>query len=399
MGTTATSASKSLFAFPYYSLRNISCPEDQTADRKVYSGHAPAESFLELPTHENVRGYLVEAEGKLRRTPTQVHRQMRDTLQNHPEDFSILNGGIVIVARDVEIDEKTKIAHLKKPSIINGSQTQGELRNYFRDMEASDEKPFPVHVTFELIVTDDDSLIAEVSISRNFQNDVALLSIIGRREQLDELEKSLQDHDPSLKLKKSEAERSEDYQDTEKLLQVITALIPEELWPKSSESGNPNKVYTYSMKAKCLRDYQEIYRKAKDPKDPEHKTAAELYQFFWTSRRRLMNFTGHGKRTADSRELDFVRLRETKSGRSRMCRTELSSPSSLLFQHSRKKHDKAGRFNRPLHFAMRKSSVQRSLPIKTLRIPTRGIWGKVSPATLPSIRLLRYTSVLRQHDA
>ncbi len=280
MGTPTTSASKSLFAFPYYSLRNISCPEDQAADRKVYSGHAPAESFLELPTHENVRGYLVEAEGKLRRTPTQVHRQMRDTLQNHPEDFSILNGGIVIVARDVEIDEKTKIAHLKKPSIINGSQTQGELRNYFKDMEEFDKKPFSVHVTFELIVTDDDSLIAEVSISRNFQNDVALLSIIGRREQLDELEKSLQEHDPSLKLKKSETERSEDYEDTEKLLQVITALIPEELWPKSNESGNPNKVYTYSMKAKCLKDFQEIYRKAKDAKDPEHKTAAELYRFF-----------------------------------------------------------------------------------------------------------------------
>ncbi len=277
---TARTASRSNFPFTYYSLRNISCPEDQDADRKVYSGHAPAASFLDLPTDENVRGYLVEAEGKVRRTPTQVHRQIRDTLQNKPGNFSILNGGIVIVARGVEVDEKTKIAHLRRPSIINGSQTQGELKHYFDDMDKNEEKPFPVHVTFELIVTDDDDLIGEISIARNFQNDVALLSIVGRREQLEELEASLQRSDPSLQLRKSETQRSEDYLDTEKLLQVITALIPEELWPKPKESGSPNKVYTYSMKAKCLRDYQVVYRKAKDAKDSDHKQSADLYQFY-----------------------------------------------------------------------------------------------------------------------
>jgi hypothetical protein len=277
---TAKGLSSPRFSFPYYTIRNISCPEDQQAGRKVYAGHAPARTFIDLPTDENVRSYLVEAEGKIRRTPTQVHRQIRDTLHNHPEDFSILNGGIVIVARDVEVDEKDKIAYLKKPSIINGSQTQGELKQYFKQMEEGGQESFPVHVTFEMIVTDDDDLIAEISISRNFQNDVALLSIVGRREQLDELEESIKKADPSLRLRKSETERSDDYLDTEKLLQVITALVPADLWFSQQDAAGPNKVFTYSQKAKCLKEFQDLYKKAKDASDPDHKQAQDLYQFY-----------------------------------------------------------------------------------------------------------------------
>ena len=42
----------------------------------------------------------------------------------------MLNGGIVIVARDYEVDEKTKTLSLTRPSIINGAQTQGVLRDH-----------------------------------------------------------------------------------------------------------------------------------------------------------------------------------------------------------------------------------------------------------------------------
>jgi hypothetical protein len=137
-----------------------------------------------------------------------------------------------------------------------------------------------IHVKFELIVTDDEDLIAEISIARNFQNDVANISIAGRRGQLDELEQSLKKKLPDAKLRKSETELSDDYISTERLLQVITTLIPASLWPKTAESENPNKVYTYSMKAKCLKEFQDIYRKAHDKKDPDHQSAKDLYQFY-----------------------------------------------------------------------------------------------------------------------
>src|SRR5579859_1391833 len=131
MSTAAQKPSSQSVSFPFHSFRNISCPEDTDSNRKVYSGHAPVTSVLSLSTDENVRGYLLTAEGKQRRRETQVNHEIRETLESNPQDFSILNSGVVIVARGHEADEHKKVLYLKKPSIINGSQTQGVLKDYF----------------------------------------------------------------------------------------------------------------------------------------------------------------------------------------------------------------------------------------------------------------------------
>ena len=261
---------------PFHSFRNISSPEDIANGRKVCSGHLPAKSILDLPTNENVREYLVEAEGKQVRRQTQVHRAIRETLEQNPDTFCVLNGGITIVAHECEVDEKEKVLRLQRASIINGAQTQGVLKDFFRDNPTIDG----IHVKYELVVTDQTDLIAEISIARNFQNDVKSLSIVGRRGQLDELEDSLKKKYPKYRLQKSETEWPTDdneYIATEKLLQVIAALLPAELWFKP---GEVNKVYTYNAKATCLKDFQDIYRKAKDEKDPEHEKYCKVYQFY-----------------------------------------------------------------------------------------------------------------------
>jgi hypothetical protein len=277
---TSTAKSADVISFPFHSFRNISCPEDIEYGRKVFSGQAPVTSVLPLSTDENVRDYLLEAEGKQRRRETQVNKEIRQTLEGHSELFSILNGGVVIVARNHEVDEQKRVLHLAEASIINGSQTQGVLNDFVNELSRKGMNVPPVHIKYELIVTDDEELIGEISIARNFQNDVASISIAGRRGQLDELQRSLRKTIPGATLQKSETELSDDYVRTERLLQVITALIPAALWPKGSEADNPNKVYTYSMKAKCLKEFQEIYRKAHDRKHPEYEAARELYQFY-----------------------------------------------------------------------------------------------------------------------
>jgi AIPR protein len=261
-----------LFIFDYHTLRNISSPEDLSTDRRVYAGSAPGTSFLKLPEDENVRTYIVTAEGKKRQRLTTVHKRIRETLKNQPDEFSVLNSGITVVASSIDVDEKNKKFILKNPSIINGSQTRGELIHYFDNADPI----FPVSCKFEIIVTTDDALIAEISIARNFQNDVASLSIAGRKGVLDGLENRLQSVIPDFSLKKSETDRSDSFYDTEKLLQVITALIPSEIWPKPKEKDDPKKVYTYSMKAKCLKDFQEIFDKAQNEDD----NAKKLYDFY-----------------------------------------------------------------------------------------------------------------------
>ncbi|MFT3687773.1 AIPR family protein [Paenirhodobacter sp.] len=255
----SASAATNLFAFPYHNCRNISSPEDQSAGRKVYSGTAPARSVLELDDNENVREYLVEAKGKQKKTPTLVHQAIRKTLEANTELFSILNGGIVIVARDAEVDDKVKQMTLLKPSIINGSQTQGELRRFFaKTFNADYIEP---SIRFEIIVTDDDDLIADISIARNFQNDVRALSIAGRRGQLDELEAHMRTKFPGVELQKSESDQNDTggSLDTEKLIQVTFALLPAEMMKKFGAQADPeNKVFSYSQKTRCLKLFQRL---------------------------------------------------------------------------------------------------------------------------------------------
>lgn len=255
--------------FEFNSIRNITCPDDKANGRLVYAGKAPYRSFLELPDGENVREYLVEAQGKKRHSPSQVHLRIRETLRERPQDFCVLNNGITIICRGIEVDDQKRIAVLDTPSIINGSQTQGELKR-FADRGNEDE----VFVTYEIVVCDDDDLVADISIARNFQNDVAAISIAGRLGQFDDLEKRLKSHDSSVKLKRSETDRSSDFLDSEKLIQVLTALIPNELWPRKEES--PNKAVAYNGKSQCLKQFSDIHEKAANG----DTRASELYQFF-----------------------------------------------------------------------------------------------------------------------
>lgn len=277
MSRLRTGSEETLVDLPYYSVRNASSPEDTENHRRVLFGHIKASDILDLDTNENVRDYLLEAEGRRRRRPSNVHKAIKETLESDPDNFSVLNGGVTLVARDYEIDEKKKILRLLQPSIINGAQTQGVLKDFYENV--SNEEVSPIHITFELIVTDDDALIAEISIARNFQNDVMPISIAGRLGQLQELEERVQQVYPEYKLRQSETQLSDDYIVTERLIQVMTALTPESLWLKTDESGTPNKTYTYSAKAKCLKEFQDVFNKAKDG-NPENDRYRKLYKFY-----------------------------------------------------------------------------------------------------------------------
>jgi AIPR protein len=219
-------------------------------DGKSIQGRRPHRRVLSLEDDENVREYLVAARGKLKLVPTLVHQAIRKTLEDIPDHFSILNGGVVIVARGAAIDDKNRVIMLWRPSIIDGSQTQGELQRYFEKFESACDF-FEPTIKFELIVTDDDDLIAEISIARNFQNDVRAISIAGRRGQLDELEAAVERVIPGAKLRMSETDLVADgeFLDTEKLIQVIFALMPAKLLKALDRDGDPSsKTFTYSQK-------------------------------------------------------------------------------------------------------------------------------------------------------
>jgi hypothetical protein len=254
---------------PYYTLRTVNSPEDTAAGRRRYCGVAAANAFFNLSTDENVRSYLGRDENGDKRKSTKVNVAIRETLSEHREDFPLLNSGVVIVARDAKVDDNSKPPKvtLYDPSVINGAQTQGVLIDFFNEKE--DDKEYP-SVSFELIVTDDEDLIASISIARNYQNEVTNLSIYGRQGRFDALEEAMKAQDHSIQLKKRETDFGDELLDTEKLVQVLTAMAPTDIPLPSTEKRKIKtpetiyRVYAYRHRSRCLTDFATVMDKPQE---------------------------------------------------------------------------------------------------------------------------------------
>jgi hypothetical protein len=266
MAISASVRSRASRRFPlrYHAIRSVLSPEDKDAGRDRYCGIAKADALFDLGWNENVRSFLGEDEEGKKRKSTLVNMAIRETVWKNRDLFPILNTGVVIVARRAKLDDKNRILELTDASIINGAQTIGVLKQFFGSEENSEDKEYP-SVNFELVVTDDEDLIGEISIARNFQNRVADLSIYGRQKLFDELEGALQKHDPNIQLRKRETDfDGEKYLDTEKLIQALTALMPAYIDVPSAGSGRARtpeteyRVYAYRHRARCLKDFARI---------------------------------------------------------------------------------------------------------------------------------------------
>ena len=249
----------------FYSIRNISNADDIKSSRKVFVAQIAIDQVVEINTDENVRNYTGE------NRKTEVHRKILETLQGNSERFSVLNGGIVIVTDEVTIDEKTQRVTLKSPSIINGAQTQGVIKDYITSMLA-DGLPVPkTFVKVEIIETTSEDLRREITVARNLQNKVQMLSIYGVQGVYEDLSNSIKKELPKYKLQESEDQTGENYVPVDKLVQILIALTPMTLGLPDTDD-KVNRAFCYSSKAKCLRMYESIWRSSDDEKeDPQYR--------------------------------------------------------------------------------------------------------------------------------
>lgn len=256
----------------YEALRNVTSPLDKELDRARYCGVARADQFFDLPDNLNVREYLqTEVDGKPIKKQTAVNKAIRETLDEDRDKFTLLNGGISVIATDAQVDDKDRVVRLTGSSIINGSQTRGVLKAYFTE-DNPDDKEFP-WVNFEVITCEDPVLAADISIARNFQNAVLPVSTYGAKGLFNELESAIQDHDPDVSLRKSETDVGEGYIDTEKLIQIITTVVSTGVKMPRDDSppGSGVRAYAFSQKAVCLKDYATIMQ------DPKYADAKKFF--------------------------------------------------------------------------------------------------------------------------
>ena len=139
----------------YQLLRNTTSPDEKSIGVQSFVVNLPAREVLKLDTAANLRSYLAEYDPRKR---NRVHDAIRETITTEPERFIVRNSGLVITATDVKIDDDRKIVSLTNSSLINGAQSQGEIRRHIEELDASgetDDIPFFVRA---MIIVDSRSV-------------------------------------------------------------------------------------------------------------------------------------------------------------------------------------------------------------------------------------------------
>jgi hypothetical protein len=243
---------------------------------KSFIANLSALEILKLGTKENLRAYLAEYNPKKRNF---VHKAIRDTIDAEPTRFITRNGGFVIAASAVEVDDNKKTILLEQPSIINGAQSQGEIRSWVRDAFGdelpNDNSEPPFFVRAEIIIDPDSGEVVETAIARNTATAVKSISQAGARGHLEELEQSIRKVHPNIQIRKKETDESG--YDTRKILQYARLLMP------LSVSGNDSpaeRLRAYKNPEQCLTEFSEWFdKKDKDQNNSDNKAARQKYEF------------------------------------------------------------------------------------------------------------------------
>jgi hypothetical protein len=253
----------------YQLLRNTTSPDEASTGVKSFVANLSALEILKLDTKENLRAYLAEYNPKKR---NRVHEAIRETIDTEPARFITRNGGFVIAATAVEVDDNKKTISLQEPSIINGAQSQGEIRNWVHQMfadEGEDTSEVPFFVRAEIIVDPDPDEVVETAIARNTATAVKSISQAGARGHLDELEQSIKKVYPNIQIRKKETD--EDGYDTRKVLQYARLLMP---FGVSGNDSASEKLRPYKNPEQCLTEFSEWFE-AKE----KNEAARLKYQF------------------------------------------------------------------------------------------------------------------------
>jgi hypothetical protein len=246
---------------PYNLIRNLTSPDEKANGVQTWFANVNARDILDIGTEDNLRSYIA-VHSLSKRNP--VHKQIENTIQELPDRFINRNSGITITCTRCDVDDTKKVARLEGASIINGAQTQGELKRYFasEDGEGAD---FMVRI--EIIMEPAYDQIVEIAIARNTATSVKSVSQAGARGYLTELKESIERGLPGETLQMSETDTTG--LNTQGVLQWTRLLMPQ----KMVAAGAPRN-FAYKQGGKCLADFSDWASKAKSD-----TAAKKVYDF------------------------------------------------------------------------------------------------------------------------
>ena len=281
--TNAVSSASKKTKYQTLLIRNTTTPSEKRLGDASYAAAFNARELMKIDTKKNLRSFIGEHNSRMR---NHTHKAIEDTIKNKPDYFPKFNGGCVIIASDIKINNETGEITLTNESLINGAQTQGEIIRYYAELaaaaeEAEEEFPsFPdFDVKAEIIIEKDEEMVAEIAIARNDATPVKKISMAGARGQLNDLYDRMSSYNSNYRIEKSETDKSDaDVNSnitTAFLLQIIRLLTPATLiMGPGLQKNDVEMLRPYKNSAQCLADFCEWERTKNS--DPRSKA---LYDF------------------------------------------------------------------------------------------------------------------------
>ena len=239
----------------YQLIRNVTSPEEKGVGIQTYIANVPAFEIDKLHTRDNLRDYIAEHSARKRNS---VHRAIETTIKEEPDRFINRNSGVTVACAAIRVDDNVKNIDLEDPSLINGAQTQGEIRRYMNEILDPETDGFteevPFHIRVEINVDPTHSSVIETAIARNTATAVASISQAGARGHLDDLKRSVSEGYSGARIRMSETDQ--DVLETLQILQYTRLLMPASLSGTFSAS---EKLRAYKNRAQCLSDFSDWY--------------------------------------------------------------------------------------------------------------------------------------------
>lgn len=246
-----TSTAGATVRLNYLKIRDVTTKDEEANGASTYVVVLPASEIVKVGTDGNLRSYIPAHQGKKRNL---VHKAIAKTIRDYPDRFSQLNSGFLIGASKIVVDDNKKVVTLTDPSINNGAQSQGEIQLYLNDCERRSETITDFAVRCELSIESDSANRTSIAVARNTATRIEGISIAGKHGYFNELNVSFRKVHETLELAASETDVEEKYVDTRLLLQVLWALMPEELAPENRRSIEA-RMRAYKNAAYCLQDF------------------------------------------------------------------------------------------------------------------------------------------------
>jgi hypothetical protein len=241
--TKSHGSDTSIVELPYSLIRNLTSPDEKANGVQTWFANIQARDVLIFSTRDNLRSYIAEHSPAKRNF---VHKQIENTIRELPDRFINRNSGVTITCTGCEVDDNRRIAKLINASIINGAQTQGEIRRYYSDA-GDDDDAADFMIRAEIVMEPRQEEIVEIAIARNTATAVKSVSQASARGYLTELAESVKSSiGENIQLSETDTVGL----NTQNVLQWTRLLLPQDLLGSSASRNS-----AYKQAGKCLSDF------------------------------------------------------------------------------------------------------------------------------------------------